>query len=231
MTVLRPLIESSDSEHGRKLLGAARADRPSRGSAGRALAALGVTGAATATAGVASATSAAAGVASSSAASLPLIAAKWLVVGALGGGLFASGASLVFSHSNVEKPEPRAVAPAASVATPVPQTAAHLPPGTTPVTTVTPFANKPLRVTPPASSSSSEPASEPFAAPSQGAFAGAEQSKLLRDVALLDAARRAWRRNDRAEASRLLARYDAERETHVLDHEAGLLRALLSERK
>lgn len=62
------------------------------------------------------------------------------------------------------------------------------------------------------------------AVPSQAAFETPEHSKLLRDVALLDRARSALRAGNAARALTELNRYDAERETHILDREAQLLR-------
>jgi hypothetical protein len=228
MKQLAPLIESSESDHGRKLLRAARADRPSRGAAGRALAAMGVTSAATAAAGVASAGTAASA-ASAGLVSLPLLAAKWLVVGALGGGLLASGASLLVSKPPAKELQSPPSRPVASASVAAPSASAR-------EAKSLPVANEnenesdvaaPAMVgktaKPSAAASGDERAPPPFASPSQAAFAGPEQSKLLRDVALLDAARRALRESDTAQASELLNRYDSERETHVLDREARLL--------
>jgi hypothetical protein len=222
MKQLPPLIEASESDHGRKLLRAARADRPSRGAAGRALTALGVTSAATAAASTAAATTTAAA-AGGSAASLPLLAAKWLLVGALGGGMLASGASLLVSKPSGNELPSRPLLPASSAPAAAPSSReAKSAPAAVEVDVAAPTVGKtpkPSAATP----GVGERAPDPFAAPSQAAFAGPEQSKLLRDVALLDAARRALREGDTAQALSLVSRYDTERETHVLDREARLL--------
>jgi hypothetical protein len=228
MTLLPPLVESSSSERARQLLRAARADGPRSGAAGRALSALGVAGTAATAAGVAGASVGAsgAGVVAGSAASLPMIAAKWLLVGTLSGLALASSATFVFSkHEPARTPTPQLVAPRESPPTgaanaaraetdsasadAAPQAAAVK----APKTTASVVASTGAAATP-----------EPFAAPSQGAFESPEQSKLLRDVALLDDARRALKAGDTARALTLITRYDTERQTHVLDREAQLLR-------
>lgn len=230
MSTLPPLVESSSSERARQLLRAARADGPRPGAAGRALTALGVAGTAATAATVASATAGSQVAGLGSAVSLPMIAAKWLLVGTLGGVALASGATLVFSkHEPARAAQQQLVAaPRANAELPRPS-AERVEPGNSPVEAapepVVNKAAKPSVASAPnaGGATASAPAPVPFTAPSQAAFASPEQSKLLRDVALLDDARRALKAGDTAQALSLITRYDAERQTHVLDREALLL--------
>ncbi|HXK17510.1 MAG TPA: hypothetical protein VNG33_06900 [Polyangiaceae bacterium] len=233
MSTLPPLIESSSSERARQLLRAARADGPRSGAAGRAPAALGVAGTTATATSIASASAGAqlaASLGASAAASLPMIAAKWLVVGTLGGLALASGATLVFSKHEPERtpPQHQLALPRASAELPgVGPGPDRLEPGSTPADAAPePAVSKPGKPNVSASASvsaSAVTAPVPFTAPSQAAFESPEQSKLLRDVALLDDARRALKGGDTAQALALITRYDAERQTHVLDREALLL--------
>jgi hypothetical protein len=228
MSTLPPLVESSSSERARQLLRAARADGPRSGAAGRALTALGVAGSA-ATAATAAAASGGsqlvAGIGVSSA-SLPMIAAKWLLVGTLSGVALASGASVVFpSHETKPAEQQRPVVPHESVPTPAYNNARAGADASSAVITEAPTVVKAARPSVPVvASTGGAPTPQPFAAPSQAAFASPEQSKLLRDVALLDDARHALKTGDAAQALALITRYDTERQTHILDREAELLR-------
>lgn len=237
MTTLPPLIESSSSERARELLRAARADGPRSSAAQRTLAALGVVGSTTAAAGAALGSAGAhAGVAiagsAAGAAGLPLMAVKWLVVGTLSGLALASGATLAFSdRDSASSGRPAAVAapaPTPRQATPgEPSTSA---PPTAPAE-AEPAVPEPQAPAPPAkatkpSASSVTPSAEatPLTAPSQAAFETPEQSKLLHDVALLDDVRHALQAGDAAQALSLVSRYEQQRQTHVLDREAEVLR-------
>ena len=226
MSTLPPLVESSSSDRARLLLRAARADGPRPGAASRTLTALGVAGT-TAKVALAAGSSAgsATGIATSGAASLPMIAAKWLVVGMLGGGVLASGARWAFSERAPDAVHAQAAA-VPSVNTTTPLAPARAPGPLEPVTdAAAPVASAPAKITTIAApSASSQSAPTPFAAPSQAAFESPEQSKLLHDVALLDDVRRALKSGNTAEGRALLARYENERQTHVLDREAELLR-------
>jgi hypothetical protein len=248
MKDLTPLIESSSSARGRELLRAARADGPRPGSSQRALVALGVaagTSAATASAAAAAAASSAkvgvGGAVGMASASLPTLAAKWLLVGTLGGLALASGAQLVVSEARPSARPTRGAegshAPASERArsTVAPQL---VPSGE--AATVAPAANAEpalgvLRApdrqasAPARLGASLNGALQPPTAPSQAAFDTPEH-KLLHDVALLDAARRALRSGDAGAALGQLDRYEQARQTHTLDQEAQLLRidALLS---
>jgi hypothetical protein len=233
MSTLPPLVDSSSSDRARLLLRTARADGPRPGAAGRALTALGVAGTAATAAGAAGATAAAASSqlgAGLGAASLPMIAAKWLLVGTLGGIALASGATVVFSDHQakplVAKQQP--AIPHESPVTPAANGDARpFVEGSSAETAKEPAVVKPAK--PSASvigsaSTGDEATPAPFTAPSQAAFASPEQSKLLRDVALLDDARHALKAGDTARALTLIGRYDTERQTHILDREAQLLR-------
>lgn len=240
MSLLKPLIDSSSSDRARELLRAARADRPRGAAAQRTLAALGVAGTTTAVTTVALGSAAAAPAGSTlglgGAVSLPAIAAKWVLVGTLGGLALASGATLAFSKreptptahaapftpSAKQRPTTVVAAPAqASDTLPAPSEPEAEP---APVEPVHEAAAAAPRVVPAASAGKVEPEHAPFTAPSQAAFEAPEQSRLLRDIALLDAARRALKAGNAPQASALLSRYDTERQTHVLDREAQLLR-------
>jgi hypothetical protein len=162
------------------------------------------------------------------AASLPMIAAKWLLVGTLGGIALASGATVVFSDHQA-KPvvaTQRPVAPHESpVAAAANGDARPAVDGSSADTTQEPAAAKPAKPSASVIASAGDAAAPaPFTAPSQAAFASPEQSKLLRDVALLDDARHALKAGDTARALTLIGRYDTERQTHILDREAQLLR-------
>jgi hypothetical protein len=237
--LLKPLIDSSSSERARELLRAARADRPRSTAAQRTLAALGVAGTTTAVATAALGSAAApagSALGVGGAVSLPAMAAKWVLVGTIGGLALASSATLAFSQ---REPAPAGHAvpftPSAkqSRTTPVvaPARATDEPPAPSepevepaPIAPVHEAAAAAPRSAPAASAGRVEPERAPFAAPSQAAFEAPEQSRLLRDIALLDAARRALKAGNAPQASALLGRYDTDRQTHVLDREAQLLR-------
>jgi hypothetical protein len=239
VNALKPLIDSSSSDRARELLRAARADRPRSTAAQRTLAALGVAGTTTAVATAAlgsAAVPAGSALGVGGALSLPAIAAKWVLVGTLSGLALASGATLAFSKREAA-PAAHAVpfTPSAKQSRIIPVAApAHatdeLPAPSEPEAEPAPV--EPLheaaaaapRVAPAASAGKVEAERTPFTAPSQAAFDAPEQSRLLRDIALLDAARRALKSGNAAQASALLSRYDTDRQTHVLDREAQLLR-------
>lgn len=238
MKNLTPLIESSSSARGRELLRAARADGPRPGSSQRTLVALGVAAGTSAAAASAAASSAQVGMgkaAGMASASLPTLAAKWLLVGTLGGLALASGAQLVMpeatpsarptrgaegSHVPVSERArptvtPRLVPTAEAVAA---APAANAEPALGVLRTPDRQASAPARL-----SASLNGALQPPTAPSQATFDTPEH-KLLHDVALLDAARRALRSGDAGSALSELDRYAQARLTHTLDQEAQLLR-------
>lgn len=219
MTDLMPLIESSESSRARELLRAARADGPRRGSAQRTLLALGVGVAASSAVSAAGATGAAGALAVK--ASLPAIAAKWLLVGSLGGVALASSAALVFTPATPAKPAASAVVRRPTPPAPVAEVAPTPRPASEPVPALNP---QPAPPSARASSTAPSAPSQPLLAPSQASFAAPEQSKVLRDLALLDRARVALKVGDTARALAELERYASEHETQILDREAELLR-------
>lgn len=235
MTSLPPLIESSSSERARELLQAARADRPRSSAAQRTLATLGVVGSTATAAGAALGSAGAHAGASATAgavAGLPLMAVKWLVVGTLSGLALASGATLAFSgRSSADAPRPAPVAAAAPQnqdRQPEPQHAAPLPAPALaeaePATQPPEAPAAPLKASKPSSVTLKSDSPTPLTAPSQAAFDAPEQSKLLHDVALLDDVRHALQAGDSARALSLVSRYEQDRQTHVLDREAEVLR-------
>jgi hypothetical protein len=235
MTSLPPLIESSSSERARELLQAARADRPRSSAAQRTLAALGVVGSTATAAGAALGSAGAhagASVTASAVAGLPLVAVKWLVVGTLSGLALASGATLVFSgREAVDATHPATVAaPASSRQGTQPEPPYTAPAPTAALAEAEPATERaeapapPLKASKPSSATPKGDSAAPLAAPSQAAFEAPEQSKLLHDVALLDDVRHALQAGDSARALSLVARYEQERQTHVLDREAEVLR-------
>lgn len=245
MSLMPPLIDSSSSERARELLRAARADRPRASAAQRTLAALGVAGTAATATGAALAASGAQASAGSAlgAVSLPMLAAKWVLVGTLGGLALASSATLTFSSHEVapsaQAPAapPRAASEPAAALNPQP-----LPPSAPPTVEPATEPGQPTEIAAPtllpagngvSGSKQAEPPPAPLAAPADATFEPPEQSQLLRDIALLDDARRALKAGNGAQALALVARYEAERHSHVLDREAELLRqrALAASRK
>lgn len=238
MTSLPPLIDSSSSERGRELLRAARADGPRSSAAQRTLAALGVVGstatAAGAALGSAGAHAGAAAATAGTVAGLPLVAVKWLLVGTLSGLALASGATFAFSQreaaSSAQPLVAAPLAPAPRKAEPAPHGAEPSTPAATETDAAAPAAEAPaapIRAVAKASTGSATPQVDtvvPSTAPSQATFDAPEQSKLLHDVALLDDVRHALQGGDAARALSLVARYEQERQTHVLDREADILR-------
>lgn len=231
MSTLPPLVESSSSARARLLLRAARADGPGPSAASRTLRALGVVGTTAKVALAAGGAAAPAGaiVTGAGASSLAMIAAKWVLVGMLGGTALASGAALVFSEEPAAPAAPPISTVTAAPANAAPAAAAaaeqNLDGSTAapaPATSATP--KSPRASANLLSSASSPTETAPVAAPSQAAFESPEQSRLLHDIALLDDARRALRSGNATQAKAALQRYENERLSHVLDREAQLLR-------
>lgn len=227
MTEPNRLLQDSQSSRTRALLRAGKAETSPDGFSQRLLASVGVVAAATAISSTAAAslatgaetggtaagaaTSVGAAIGSGAAPSIALVAAKWVAVGVLGGGILAAGADFALSpgreparapravsaspgHANV--PEPHDLAPRTA---PEPTPTASAPP--------TPVHGAPTKVhgnTSPAPSAS--------------------MSQLGREVEVIDRVRRALSAGNTSLALSELTAYQRIASTGVLDREARVLR-------
>jgi hypothetical protein len=217
MNELEPLVETSQSRLTRELLRAGQSDEPERDFSERLLRGLGVGVAAGTVGTMASAGSAAAALpgaaATSSGAVSIALAAKWVAVGVVGGGLLAGGAEVAFSPPR--EPVTQAVTlVSASARTTPPQVSAPV-------------------VVPQAAVVEAEPAPEPppeaaparpdAAAPASSGAPGAPGA-LGREVEVIDRARRAMAAGNWQRALRELDAFDRIESTGVLAREAQVLR-------
>jgi hypothetical protein len=219
------LLESSPNPAARGLLQAGLRERP-RPSALRSTAlALGLGGSVVAASATATAGTAVVAV-PFVAPSLTLMVSKWVALGVLGGLALAGGASLV-----IEPAEPKHVAMAAHHGLGEPARAAtHASPAPAPpvssldlqAPTATPTA--PALPGRPAASPTPRPeAPRPLpAAPARASLPNAQS--LSREIAMIDACRRALSSGDAAAALAQLDEYAASPRTGTLDREAQLLR-------
>ncbi|HEX2874349.1 MAG TPA: hypothetical protein VHP33_24010 [Polyangiaceae bacterium] len=234
MTELDRLLNQSESSRTRALLRAGKAETSPDGfsdkllvGVGAALAASVVSSAAAASlAAGASATSAGsatsgvgaavgnvgAAVGSGAAPSLVLVAAKWVAVGVLGGGILAAGADFALSPDREPERAPQAVSANVDLG----NAAEPRPPAPLVTPRVAPTASaqpKPLNSPPTAAHGSSAPPS-----------ASANASRLGREVQLIDRARRALSVGNTSLALSELDAYQRIATTGVLDREARVLR-------
>jgi len=222
MNDLVPLLDTSDSARTRALLRAGRGDTPPSHFSERLLLGLGLAGAVaslTAAASAHVARSAIAGAVSkgSGATSLMLVAAKWVAVGVVGGGILAGGVSVAVSP-RLKAPvtsidaKRASKAPAAQRSAPRASDAAELS-VPVPVASAEPAESKPVRATPlaPASATSS-------------AQTSAHDGQLGYEVRLIDRTREALAAGDFARASLELDTFEHVTKTGVLDREARILR-------
>lgn len=214
MTELRPLVEASASSATRELLRAGRSDAPGREFSERLLIGLGVGAAATTVSAFASAGTAAAalqGAAStgSGTASLTVLAAKWVAVGVVGGGILAGSAEVAFSPPRVE-PVTKAVASAA------PKPARAPKPG--------PLSQPSAALVTPLEAEPTNEAEQPKAVAAPPSAAPLEGGKLGHEVEAIDRARRAMAAGKLQQALRELDAFERIEGTGVLAREAKVLR-------
>jgi hypothetical protein len=226
MTKLNRLLHESQSSRTRALLRAGVAETSPDGFSERLLAGVGAALAASAISSAAAAslatgaklgstvTSAAVG-SVGAAPSLALVAAKWVAVGVLGGGILAAGAD--FALSPQREPErapqaananaPRATRPEARAAAPLPATEPTPPSSAQP--------------TP---SNSSAPTAAPGNTASVAPSASTGAGQLGREVELIERVRRALSAGNTSLALSELTAYQRIASTGVLDREARVLR-------
>lgn len=226
MTLLEPLASSSGNVHTRALLRAGQNDGPPEDFEAKLLVGLGVVSSTMGVALSASAGTVASGAAKTSAGgALWLVAAKWVAVGAVGGGILASGVSHVLSPTPVVATTTTAVQPAA--APPLVKSVSEqvaLP--------SLPNVARPASVDSPRALESAEPEATPSkvgAAPPSARIAMAS-GQLGREVAQFDRARAALTAGEAARALSLLDDFDRMARTGVLDREARVLRVDALER-
>jgi hypothetical protein len=238
---LKPLLESSPNPATRSLLRAALPDKPPSDARRRTAITLGVgtTAGVAATSGGAAAAAGGTGITGLSAASsastgTAIAAAKWLAGGLVMGSLVSGGAALVGDPSSrsagVSSATTSAVAsvPRASgiearathaLAPAQPARVERSHPARKPASSIADESSSPNAMTIPRATANSGPQAALAPAPSSMATRG-----LGREVALIDAARRAVARGDANGAMSQLDRYSRVRETQILDREARLLR-------
>jgi hypothetical protein len=223
MNELGPLLEISQNSHTRALLEAGRAERAPAEFGDRLRLSLGLgvavglaAGTLTASASASTAAAMVQGAASTggaAASSLGLAVAKWVVIGALGGGILASSAELAFKPPAVV---PRAAnlaaqhAAARAAAAPHRARAPNSEPGE-------------LLAAPSSSAALLRPPKPPDS-PSTAALPATESGQLGREVQTIDAARRALAAGNTALALSELDGYQRIASTGVLDREARVLR-------
>lgn len=214
MTSPRRLLDSAKNAHARALLRAGVEDGPKPEALRAAALSLGV-GASLTLASTATAT--VVGTAAAAAPSLPLIAAKWIAIGALGGLALASGGSAVSNWGRpqqapiVVSPQPPSVV---VVAAPDVPRAVSLP--------APPLVDAQNSALPP---KPALPASPPRAANvASSAPAPLARPDLAREVRQIDGARARLAAGDAHGARALLDEYAAAVRTGTLDREAQLLR-------
>jgi hypothetical protein len=233
MTELDRLLNRSESSRTRALLRAGKAETSPDGFSDTLLASVGAAVAASAVSSAAVAslapgtkvTSASAATSSVGAAvgnvgaavgggaapSLALVAAKWVAVGVLGGGILAAGADFALSPGREPERAPQAVSASVAVRNaPEPRNPAPLvAPGAAPAASAQPT---------PASSPPTQARGNALAAPSASA------SQLGREVELIDRVRRALSAGNTSLALSELDAYERVAKTGVLDREARVLR-------
>ena len=243
MNELKPLLESSPNPATRSLLRAALPDKPPSDARRRTAITLGVVTTAAVAATSGGATAAAAGTsiaglstASSASTGMAIAAAKWLAGGLVMGSLVSGGAALVGDPSSrstsvssvttsAEASVPRAsgiegrASHALAPAQPARVERAHSEPDRKPASSTAEKSSSPNARTTPRATANSGPQAALAPIPSSAATRG-----LGREVALIDAARRAVARGDANGAMSQLDRYSKVRETQILDREARLLR-------
>jgi hypothetical protein len=210
------LVESSPHALARDLLDSGIDDAPPAGSAPRIAAAIGLAAGVT-SAGIPALAASSGAIGSSHLGVLGVM--KWLGAGMLAGTVASGGAAIAY-RSAASSNTPALSAPAM-----VPRVT-HAPPTGTELTT--PRAEvpapvvtlgAPLAAPPEPSVALPRPASEPAVATLPD-----EASALAYEVALIDQARVSLRGGDARATLAALTRYDAERQTRVLDREAAVLR-------
>jgi hypothetical protein len=213
------LLETSPQSLTRELLGAALEDAPTPSAAPRVAAALGLSLGVAATPALAASSVASTALASGATPVGVAAVAKWLGMGLLAGAVVGGGATVarrtVLAPTNPEvavTPGPRAEAPKA---TPMPMERDSVPVTTAPSQDepARPSTDAPRVVTGQLTTSAPAVATLPDQA-----------SALAHEVARIDEARVALRSGRPTAALTALARYDEERQTHVLDREAAVLR-------
>ena len=139
----------------------------------------------------------------SGATGLGLVAAKWVAVGVIGGGILASGADLALTPKRAAPAEPGAVEPQREAKSPSPA-ATPAPPAV----------------------ASAQPAGAPIleAEAGEGPVIASERGRLARDVQLIDRARRALAAGEAARALAELDELERRATSAVLDREAWILR-------
>ncbi len=214
MNDLARLLEASPHHKTRELLRAALRDVPRAGTAERVLAALGAS--AVASAGMAAAAGASArsalsgGLKTAAAPSVLSMVVKWFAIGAVSGGVLATGSfaaqsrgvgPVVHGRSSLAQGHPARAA--VRQAAPNPSAPAS-------------SASEETRPAPAVSAAKIAQAPAPSGASDRG--------KLAREVESIDRVRRSLAAGDAAAALRELGRYERLVETHVLDREATVLR-------
>jgi hypothetical protein len=209
------LVESSPHALARDLLDSGMDDAPPAGSAPRIAAALGLAAGVT-SAGIPALAASSGAIGSSHLGALGLV--KWLGAGMLAGTVASGGAAIVYRGVTSSK-APLTAPVMAPPVTHAPRTNTEL---TTPRAELSAPAvslDAPLAVPPEPSVALPRPASEPAVG-----TLPQEASALAYEVALIDKARVSLRGGDARAALAALTRYDAERQTRVLDREAAVLR-------
>lgn len=210
---LERLVESSPHALARDLLDSGVEDAPPAGSAPRVAARLGLAAGVTSV-GIPALAAASGATGSSHVAALGVM--KWLGVGMLAGTVASGGAALVYRGASSSK-----TSSTAAIAPPVthaPRTAPEL---------TAPRVEAPAPTFTLAAPSSAPP--EPSAARARQASESVvtlpdAESALAYEVARIDQARVSLRGGNALAALGALDRYDAERQTRVLDREAAVLR-------
>jgi hypothetical protein len=217
MTSPRRLIDTSDNQLTRSLLQAGQKDVANAEFGQRLLVGLGVAGAVTSVSVAAAAgggAAAAHGVAASGsgATSLALVAAKWVAVGVLGGGILAGTAELVFTPRPSPPVLTQAVRPQPALPRP---TSARAQPVTMPVEAL---------ATPSAAPSSAPPTPVKVPGVVPSAEPSGQRGQLGREVRAIDHARQLLASGNFSEALLELDAFDRTANTGVLDREARVLR-------
>jgi hypothetical protein len=213
------LLETSPQSLTRELLGAALEDAPAPSAAPRVAAALGLSLGVAATPALAASSVASTALASGATPVGVAAVAKWLSMGLLAGAVVGGGATVarrtVLAPTNpggAVTPSPRVEVPAA---TPTKAERDSVP------VTAAPHSNEAVRPTTDAPRAVKEP---PAASAPAVATLPNQASALAHEVTRIDEARVALRSGRPTAALTALARYDEERQTHVLDREAAVLR-------
>lgn len=222
MKELEPLAQASNNPRTRALLQAGQGETPPADFANKLMLGLGVAGAtasvslgAAASVGAAGTAKIGAGTVGSGAASW-LLAAKWVAVGMVGGGILASGASAVLSPTQA-----RSVAPLATdSAQPARSSPVRAPALPVVSTEAVPTVAEPAVAEP----AKAEPAGKPAEKAPVSAPPSATSGQLGREVMQMDRARAAFTGGDAARTLAELDTFDRLAQTGVLDREARVLR-------